>query len=192
MRRARSSPAPVTMLTTPGGRPASAKLRREREHRERRLLGRLQHRRAAGADRRRQLPRRHQQRVVPRDDLPGDADRLAQREAHRVVGHRDDVAVNLRREAAVVLEARRDVGDVELGLDDRLAGVARLELGELVGALAHDLRELEQDAAAILRRRVLPRARRRTRARAAVTARSTSAAPRVRHARDDLRSSPGR
>ena len=67
------------------------------------------------------------------------------------------VAVNLRRQAAVVLEAGRDVGDVELGLDDRLAGVARLELGQLVGAVADDLRELEQDAAAVLRRRVLPR-----------------------------------
>ena len=49
------------------------------------------------------------------------------------------VAVNLGREAAVVLEAGRDVGDVELRLDDRLAGVARLELGELGGALADDL-----------------------------------------------------
>ena len=133
-RRAGVSPAPVTMLTTPGGSPASAKLDASASDGQRRLLGRLQHRRAAGADRRRELPRRHQQRIVPRDDLPGDADRLAQREAHRVVGHRDDVAVNLRRQAAVVLEAGGDVGDVELGFDDRLAGVARLELGELVGA----------------------------------------------------------
>ena len=150
------------MLTTPGGRPASAKLDASARTRERRLLGRLQHGRAAGADRRRQLPRRHQHRVVPRDDLPGDADRLAQRQAHRVVGHRDDVAVDLGRQAAVVLEAGRDVGDVEFRLDDRLAGVARLELGELVGALADDPGDLEQDAAAVLRRRVLPRRRRRT------------------------------
>ena len=32
-----------------------------------------------GRERRRELPRRHQQRVVPRHDLPGDADRLLQR-----------------------------------------------------------------------------------------------------------------
>src|SRR6185295_16161594 len=56
-------------------------------------------------------------------------------------------------------EAGCDVGDVELRLDDRLAAVARLELGQLVRAVAHDLGELEQHAAAILRRRVLPRAR---------------------------------
>ena len=152
------SPSPVTMLTTPGGRPASAKLEASCERGQRRLLGRLQHRRAAGADRRRELPRRHQQRVVPRDDLAGDADRLAQREAHRVVGHRDHVAVDLGGQAAVVLEAGGDVGDVELGFDDRLAGVARFELGELVGAVAHDLRQLEQHAAAVLRGGVLPRA----------------------------------
>ena len=82
-------PSPVTMLTTPGGKPGCRRKLGQRERRQRRLLGRLQHRRAAGADRRRELPRRHQQRVVPRDDLAGDADRLAQREAHRVVGHRD-------------------------------------------------------------------------------------------------------
>ena len=65
--------------------------------------------------------------------------------------------MDLRREPAVVLEAGRDVGDVEFGLDDRLAAVARFEFGELVGAVADDLRELEQDASAILRRRALPR-----------------------------------
>ena len=159
--------------------------RGEREHGQRRLLGRLEHDRAAGADRRRELPRRHQQRVVPRDDLAGDADRLAQREAHRVVGHRQDVAVNLRRQAAVVLEAGRDVGDVELGLDDRLAAVARLELGQLVGAVADDLRELEEDAAAVLRRRVLPRTLVERGARGVHGAIDVGGR-RVGHARDDL------
>ncbi len=158
---------------------------RQRERGQRRLFRRLQHRRAAGADRRRELPRRHQQRVVPRDDLAGDADRLAQREAHRIVGHRDDVAVNLRRQAAVVLEAGGDVGDVELGFDDRLAGVAGLELGELVAARAHDLRQLEQHAAAVLRRRVLPRTLVERGARGLDGAVDVSASG-VRHARDDL------
>src|SRR5206468_4676167 len=101
-------------------------------------------------------PGGHQQRIVPRDDLPGDADRLAQREAHRIVGYRDDIPVNLRRQPAVILEAGRDVRDVELGLDDRFAGVARFELSELAGPAAHDLRQLEEYATAILRRHVLP------------------------------------
>ena len=43
---------------------------------ERRLLGGLQNAGAARGQRRRQLPRGHQQRIVPGDDLPGDADRL--------------------------------------------------------------------------------------------------------------------
>src|SRR5580765_8492076 len=129
---------------------------RQRERGQRRLLRRLQHRRAAGADRRRELPRRHQQRVIPRHDLPGDADRLAQRQAHRIVRYRYDIAVNLGGQAAVILEASGDVGDVELGFDDRLAGVAGLQRGKLLAARANDFRQLEQHSAAVLRGRALP------------------------------------
>ena len=52
---------------------------REPECAQRRLRVGLQHDRAAGGKRGRELPRRHQQRVVPRDDLAGDADGLLQR-----------------------------------------------------------------------------------------------------------------
>ena len=72
-------------------------------------------------------------------------------------GTGQDVAVDLRRQAAVVLEAGRDVGDVVLGFDDRLAAVPRLELGQLGGAGADDLGKLEQDPPAVLRRGRLPR-----------------------------------
>ena len=51
----------------------------EAQRRERRLLGRLQHDGVAAGERDAELPRRHQQREVPRDDLADDADRLAQR-----------------------------------------------------------------------------------------------------------------
>ena len=44
---------------------------------ERSLLGGLQHDRAARGQRRAQLPRRHQQREIPRNDLPDHADGLA-------------------------------------------------------------------------------------------------------------------
>ena len=64
--------------------------------------------------------------------------------------------MNLGREAAVILEAGRDVGDVVLGFDDRLAAVSRLELGQLAGAGAHDVGELEQNPPALLSRRRLP------------------------------------
>ena len=62
------------MFTTPAGRPASSKCLCEGQYVERRLLRRLEDDGAAGANRRRQLPCRHQQRIVPRDDLGGDTD----------------------------------------------------------------------------------------------------------------------
>jgi len=67
--------------------------------------------------------------------------------------------VNLRCHPAIVLEAGRDVRDVELRFDDRLPVVDRLELGEPCGVLADHLREPEQDAAPLLRRDVIPRRR---------------------------------
>ena len=78
-------------------------------------------------------------------------------------GTGQDVAVNLGGHPAVVLEAGRDVGDVEFGFDNRLAAVAGFELGQLVGPVADDLRQLEEDAAAILGGHVVARDPRRTR-----------------------------
>jgi hypothetical protein len=51
-RRAGVSPKPVRMLTTPGGKPASRSSSARRSAGQRRLLGRLQHHRAAGGQRR--------------------------------------------------------------------------------------------------------------------------------------------
>ena len=80
-RRARApvSPAPVTMLTTPGGSSACRQISAKQQRGQRRRLGRLQHDRVAARQRRRDLPRRHQQREVPRDDLAGDAERARRR-----------------------------------------------------------------------------------------------------------------
>ena len=47
----------------------------ERQRRQRREFGGLQHHRIAGGQRRRDLPGEHQQREIPRNDLPADADR---------------------------------------------------------------------------------------------------------------------
>ena len=62
----------------PAAAPASSAERGDRERRERRLLGRLQHHRAAGGERRRRLARQHRGGEVPRRDAGGDADRLLQ------------------------------------------------------------------------------------------------------------------
>ena len=61
----------------------------EVQRRQRRLLGGLEHDRAAAGERRPELPRRHQQREVPGDDLADDADRLAQRVGEVLAGRGD-------------------------------------------------------------------------------------------------------
>ena len=100
---------------------------------ERRLLGGLQDQRAAGGERRGDLPGRHQQREVPGDDLGADADRLAQRVAEDVArGDGDRLALDLRRPARVVAQVVDGRGDVALGGGQRLAVVERLELGQLL------------------------------------------------------------
>ena len=48
---------------------------REQQRRQRRRLGGLEHDGVPARERRRDLPRGHEQREVPRDDLPGDAER---------------------------------------------------------------------------------------------------------------------
>jgi hypothetical protein len=48
----------------------------EHHRRKRRVLSRLDHHGATGSERRRNLPRKHQQREVPRNNLPDDARRL--------------------------------------------------------------------------------------------------------------------
>ena len=52
---------------------------------ERGLFGRLDHHGASRSQRRSQLPGRHQQREVPRDDLTDHADRLAQSVGQKLV-----------------------------------------------------------------------------------------------------------
>ena len=109
----------------------------EQERAERRRLGGLQHDGVAARERRRDLPREHQQREVPRDDLPGDADRLR-------LPVREGV-LELVGPAGVVEEVRGRERKVDVArLLDRLAAVQRLEHGELARALLQDARDPEQ------------------------------------------------
>ena len=138
------SPKPGTILTTPSGKPASWISCAEPQRRERRLLRRLEHDGAAGRERRRELPGRHHQRRVPRNDLPDHADRLAQRIGVEIAGLRqaDGLAGQLGGPAGRVadhLAAHGDVGMADIG--DRLAVVERLELGQLVAVLLDQLGE---------------------------------------------------
>ena len=125
------APSPVTMLTTPGGSSACRQNVGEEQRRQRRRLGRLEHDRVPARERGRDLPREHQQREVPRDDLRGDAER-----PRRAV--REGV-LELVGPARVVEEVRRRERQVDVArLLDRLAAVERLEHGELARALLQD------------------------------------------------------
>ena len=90
-------------------------------------LARLEHEGVARGQRGSDLPRRLQQRIVPRRDQPAHADGLPHHAADRVVpaGVDDPPGVGAGHPAEVA-EAGDDVIDVVLGLDQSLAGVQRL------------------------------------------------------------------
>ena len=99
--RRRCRRSPVSTFTTPWREPGLLDQLSQPQRGQRRLLGRLQDHRAAGGERRGDLPRRHQEREVPRDDLAADADRLLERVDERVrPADRDRLALDLRRPAA--------------------------------------------------------------------------------------------
>ena len=117
---------------------------------QRGLLGRLQDDRAAGRERRADLPGRHQQREVPGDDLTGDAHRLLARVAvHPVLGDGQHLAGDVRRPAGEVADVLGGELHVDaLGELHRLAVVERLELGELVRVRVDRVGEREHRARA--------------------------------------------
>jgi hypothetical protein len=93
----------------------------EQQRRERRELGRLEHHRVAGRQRRRDLPGQHQQREVPRDDLAADAERPWP----------GKLFLQQLGPAGVMVEVARRERHVDVArLADRLAVVHRLEHGE--------------------------------------------------------------
>ena len=113
---------------------------------QRRLLGRLDHAGVAARQRGRELPCRDHQREVPRNDQSADTDGLAHGVVERA-GERERVGVagDLRDPARVVAEVLGGGRDAHLAGDaDRLALVARLELGELVGVAVDEIADAPQ------------------------------------------------
>ena len=116
----------VTTFSTPAGSPASAKIVAEREHRQRRLPGRLDDHRAAGGDRRADLARPHREREVPRRDQQARPDRLAHRQQARpAVGADRVAAVDPHGLLAEPAQEVVGVGDLGARLDERLAHLER-------------------------------------------------------------------
>ncbi len=132
--------------------------------RKRRLFGDLQHHGAAGGQGRAELPGRHQEREVPRDDLAHHADRLGAGIGHVLsrrgqVGDRDVLAFELGRPAGHVVEhvgRQRHVGDARDA--ERLAVVQAFQLGQLVQVFVDQVADLVDDAAAGRRCHLAPRA----------------------------------
>ena len=162
-------PAPVTMLSTPGGSPASAASSANSERGERGGLRRLEDHGVAGGQRRRHLPGQHHHREVPRDHLPGHPERLR------------------RHPGEGVLELVRPPGVVEeVGGGERQVDVARLldRLAAVDASRARRTRATAPGACGRCGRGTWPArrppsapSRLRRRCRAAVTAWSTSAGP---------------
>ncbi len=144
-----SSPKPLTILITPFGSRVADEFR-PNENARGRLLGRLDDDAIAGGDRRRELPCRHQNWKIPRDDLADDAERLMKMIGDRVVVDFRNAAF-LRAdgagEIAEVVDGERNVGGGRLA--DRLAIVPGLGRSEKVEVLLHDIRDPVQDARAI-------------------------------------------
>jgi hypothetical protein len=122
----------------------------ELERGERRELGGLQHDRVAGGERRAELPARDREREVPGRDQPDDAERLP--EGHVDAARHGDrpARVPLGR-ARVIAERLDDHAHLAARIRDRLAGVARLELRELLEHLLERVREPVEQGGAVAR-----------------------------------------
>ena len=143
-----SSPRPGTTLSAPSGKPRLRREFGEPQRREAGVFGRLHH--AGVADRKRGGDRapEHLARVVPGDDVAGHALRLVDGGDEIAVEERDRVAVQLVGGAAVIFEIARDRDRVGARLSHRLAGVARLERGDLVDVVLDRAAEFRQQAPA--------------------------------------------
>ncbi len=140
------------MLTTPGGSSGLPAHVGEDERGQRRRLGRLEHDRVAARERRRDLPREHQQREVPGDDLRRDPERLRPPVREGVL--------ELVGPAGVVEEVRGRERQVDVArLLDRLAAVERLGDGELARALLEDAGDAEEVLRALCRAQRRPAVR---------------------------------
>ena len=185
-------PSPVTMLTTPGGSSAWRSTSQNSSAVSGVVSAGLSTTVLPAASAGRDLPRQHQQREVPRDDLAGDADRPRAPVRERVL--------ELVGPAGVVEEMRGGERQVDVArLLDRLAAVERLQHRELARALLQQPRDPEQVLGALRgpqRRPARPRTpraprRRRRRRPPRSPGRPSRAAPRSR-ARSSCRSRSAR
>ncbi len=152
-----SAGTPNTTASTPAGTPASTSACAMASAQAGRFLGRLDDHAATGAQRGAQLARRIAQREIP--------GRESCHRPHRFLDHRHAHAGDALRQHATVGAAPffripvEDLGgDIQLDarLGQRLAFLQRGQLRNGLAALAHQVRGLAQDAAALLRTQGAP------------------------------------
>ena len=135
------------------GRPARLDEQFAEPHRHARIaLGGLQDEGVAAGDRRRELPERDHRREVERRDAADDAERLAHRiEIDAGAGAVGIFALHQMRDAEREFDHFDAALDVALGVGDRLAVLARENVGEFVVVPGDEIEELHQHAGAALR-----------------------------------------
>ena len=126
---------------------------------QRRLLRRLDHYAASRSQRRAQLPGRHQQGEIPRNDLADHAHRLAQGVSQELGagGNRNGVAFNLGRPARHVAEQVHGQRHVRHPRDfQRLAVVEHFQFGKFLQVLLQQIAQLPDQASALGGRHLRP------------------------------------
>ena len=118
---------------------------------ERGELGRLEHHGVAGGQRGREAPAGDRHREVPRHDHADDAQRLVERDVG-AAGDRDLPAEQPLGRPGVVVQAVADVAGLPPGVAPGVAGVADLELGQLVDVRVDDRGEPAQQRCPLARR----------------------------------------
>ena len=97
------------------------------------MFGRLEYDRATSGQRRRKLPRREQQRRIPRRDCHDDTDRLVAGEVEGVrLVDRNDRSFYLVREAAIIIIPLRQVSELRAHFGKQLSVVPYFERRELL------------------------------------------------------------
>ena len=129
----------------------------EGDRRQRRLAGGLEDDGIAARQRRRDLPRRQEQRKVPGHDGGDHANRLAERVGEVVALDGNRLAHHLVGPAGEVLEALGRGRNLDVPrLADRLPVVNGLEPGDLVGLLHQAIGQPAHEPAALARRHLAP------------------------------------
>ena len=144
-------------LTTPGRQSAIGHNPRQLQSADGGLLGRLDDRDAARRQRRGDSAREHIERHIPRQNVRGDSDRLAQSEIEIAARSRDRRALNFVGDSGVKLEIPRRPRDRAARRRRRLAGFARFHRRQFVGALFDGAGDAHQKAPALDRRGFRPR-----------------------------------